>query len=162
MSRVMFKKSIYIVALCAAIVMAFSTTAMARSEYLYIGERNHETIVGKIVNKKGKLIVARVELWYENINLEGIKEEYGTPTSEGNKYLRQLFHANYSDEKGWYQVTAFPGEYVLRISKGPEWEIVEIPITFEEMDRTSGSAYRELDSQRHDITLKRLLENGLV
>jgi hypothetical protein len=152
----MLKKSFFIAALCAIIVMAFSAQAMARSEYLYIGERNHETVFGKIINKKGKPIVARVELWYEDINLDGISEEYGTPTPEDKKYLRQLFHSDFSDEKGWYHVNAFPGNYILRISKGPEWEIVEIPITVEEMDRVNGSPYRELDGQRHDITLKRL------
>jgi hypothetical protein len=152
----MYRKTFSIVALCVVIVMAFCTTAAARSEYLYIGERNHETVFGKIVNEKGEPIVARVELWYADINLDGIAEEYGTPTPEDKKYARQLFHSDFSNEKGWYHVNAFPGEYILLISKGPEWEIIEIPITVEEMERANGSLYRELDGQRHDITLKRL------
>jgi hypothetical protein len=141
---------------CAVVVLAFSTLAAARSEYLYIGERNHETIFGKVVNRSGEPVVARVELWYEDISIDGVSEEYGTPVPEADKFQRQLFHSDYSDERGWYHVTAFPGEYILRVSKGPEWEIVEIPIMVEEMDRPDGTPYRELDGQRHDITLRRL------
>lgn len=152
----MFKKVIVGTIMCAVLALAFSTEVMARGEYLYIGERNHETVFGKIVDQKGRPIVARVELWYENITLEGITEENGVPVPENDKFQRQLFHSDFSDENGWYHVNGFPGEYTLRISKGPEWEIAEIPVIIREMDRPDGTPYREMDGQRHDITLKRL------
>lgn len=151
------KKRVVLMAMAVMVCgLAYSSVAMARGEYLYIGERNHETVYGKIVNEKGDPIVARVELWYADIDLEGISEEYGIEIPESSRYLRQLFHQDVSDEKGWYYVTGVPGEYILRITRGPEWEIVEIPITIREMTRANGSTYRELDGQRHDITLSRL------
>lgn len=152
----MFKRVIISSILCAALTLAFSTVAMARSEYMYIGERNHETIFGEIVDERGRPVVARVELWYADLTLEGITEEGGKACPEKDKFQRQLFHSDFSDQNGWYHVTGFPGEYLLRISKGPEWEIVEIPIAIREITRADGTDYREMDGQRHDVTLKRL------
>jgi hypothetical protein len=152
----LIKKTIVCIITSIVAALFFSGSAMARSEYLYIGERNHETVFGKIVNERGKPVVARVELWYEEISIDGITEEYGKTTPDGDKYQRQLFHSDFSDENGWYHVNAFPGHYILRITKGPEWEIVEIPIEVQTMDRPDGTAYREMDGQRHDVTLQRL------
>lgn len=141
------------------VIAMFCSMTFARSEYLFIGEKNRETVFGKIIDEEGNPVIARVELWYRELG--EIADEEGKPTPPQYKYTRNLFHSDFSDEKGWYHVTGFPGEYILRISKGPEWEIREIPVDIRMIERPLGQgSTTELDGQRIDVTLKRLYDLG--
>ena len=121
----------------------------------WIGERNRETIYGRITDKHGRPLRARVELWYGDIS-KPIAQELGENVPKDEQFQRTLFHSDFSNDKGWYNVDAIDGEWLVRVHKGPEWEIEEFKVKVE------GG---ELDGQRHDVVLERLLgsqQGGLV
>ena len=146
--------------LCAVALFLVFNALSARSIYLFIGEKNKESIFGRITDTKGRPIIARAELWYRDIN--EVKEELGKPTPDADKYRRLLFHSDISTEKGWYHLIGFPGKYILRISKGPEWEIKEIPLDIHMINRKDQqqwgdeSQLPELGGRKINVTLKRL------
>jgi hypothetical protein len=111
----------------------------------WIGERNRETIYGRITDKHGRPLRARVELWYGDIS-KPIAQELGENVPKDEQFQRTLFHSDFSNDKGWYNVDAIDGEWLVRVHKGPEWEIEEFKVKVE------GG---ELDGQRHDVVLDR-------
>lgn len=131
-----------VVAVSVAMVL-LATMVSARD--LWVGTRNVETIHGKITDKTGAPIHARVELWYAEMSI--IEEEHGVELPPSEQYQRNLYHVSFSDADGWYHVNAPDGNWLLRVSKGPEWEIKETYVTVE------GG---ELDGQRVDFSLKHL------
>jgi hypothetical protein len=112
----------------------------------WIGERNRETIFGRIVDGHGRPLRARVELWYADIS-KPITTELSESVPKDEQFQRTLFHSDFSNDKGWYNVDAIDGEWLVRVHKGPEWEIKEFKVKVE------GG---ELDGQRHDVVLERL------
>ncbi|MBI4766394.1 MAG: CehA/McbA family metallohydrolase [Deltaproteobacteria bacterium] len=148
------KKKGTVILLGFGFLLLFSPLLNARSIYLFSGEKNSETVYGRITDERGRPLVARAELWYRHLGQ--VKEEGGVPTPESEGFSRNLFHSSVSDEKGWYQVTGFPGEFILRVTKGPEWEFKEIPLDIKIIPRGGGAGERELDGRRIDITLQRL------
>ena len=139
--RQMYMK--FIIAILA--VTSFQRAVSARD--LWIGERNHETVSGKVTDQFGEPMQARVELWYADIGL--IEEELGEALPMSEQYQRNLFHAGYANEEGWFHVTAVAGSWLLRVSKGPEYEIFEMPIEISD---------GELDGQRINVVLEQLYD----
>lgn len=148
------KKKAAVILWSFILLLLWSPSGNARSLYLFTGEMNSETVYGRITDEQGSPVVARVELWYRHLGQ--VKEEGGVPTPENERFSRNLFHSVISDEKGWYHVTGFPGEFVLRITKGPEWEFKEIPLDIKMIPQKGGGEARELDGRRIDITLGRI------
>ena len=107
-----------------------SQSALARD--FYNGEKNVQTIYGKIVDQDGDPLVARAELWYSN--LSPITQELGENVSEGEEWMRNLHHATFSTQDGWYRLEAPAGEWLVRISKGPEYTVKEAVVTIDEAE----------------------------
>lgn len=119
--------------------------AQGREPRLPVG--NAESIYGKITDQYGKPLPARVELWYPDLD-KPVVEEFGTEVTGAAIYDRQLFHAVHSNNRGWYNLEAIPGTWLVRVSRGPEYEVEEFEVVVEEID-----GGRERDGQRHDVTL---------
>jgi hypothetical protein len=130
------------------LIILGANLAMARSPYLYVGEPTGVKIFGKITETiSGKPLQARVEVWYPKVGY--VSEEGGKPVPRAEQAIRQLFHADYANEKGWYMVSVFPGDWLVRVTAGPEYAAEDflIRVTKEE---TSG--------RRHNISLTRLYD----
>jgi hypothetical protein len=130
-----------------ASVSAFAANPKELDLYRYIGQKNSETIYGRVTDENGNPIVARVELWHAELGK--VTEEMGEAVPESLQYVRNQFHADFSNDNGWYHVIAIPGEWMVRVTKGPEWEIKEFSVSVDDT---------ELDGQRHDVTLKQLYD----
>lgn len=133
-----------IIAVIVPLVLLLSS-APATARDLWVGTRNVDTIHGRITDKKGNPIKARVELWYADMGL--VEEENGEALPMSEQYQRNLYHVDFSDDDGWYHVNAPDGEWLLRFSKGPEWEIEEHVVQVSD---------GELDGKRLDISLRHL------
>jgi hypothetical protein len=123
---------------------------------LYTGERNRETIFGRVTDQNGKPVRAMVELWYYDISQPiTVEERDGGPRSIplAEQYQRTLFQTDFTTDKGWYHVDAVAGEWLVRVHKGPEWSIEEYRVTVRTFNGTP-----ELDGQRHDIKLRQLYD----
>lgn len=123
---------------------------------LYTGERNRETIYGRVTDERGRPVQAMVELWYYDISQPiTVEERDGGPRSipMDEQYQRTLFHTDFTTPNGWYHVTAIEGDWLVRVHKGPEWTIEEFKVTVRSIDGTT-----ELDGQRHDVTLNHLYD----
>jgi hypothetical protein len=143
----MVKKCAVASLLLFAIALMGTSTATARSPYLYIGEVKGVHIYGKVTDQNGKPLQARIETWYPKIGY--VTEERGKPVPRKEQSIRQLFHADYSNEKGWYMVSTFPGDWLVRVTAGPEYTTKEFIVNTTK-DQTSG--------QCHDISLTRLYD----
>ncbi|MCL0052489.1 CehA/McbA family metallohydrolase [Peptococcaceae bacterium] len=107
-------------------------------------ESNVQTIHGRITDENGNPIIARVELWR-------ITEELGKEVPEEVQFACDLFHAGYSDANGWYSLNAPPGGWLIRVSKGPEWEVKTFRHSIRDIQLCESVA-----SHRLDVTLRRL------
>ncbi|MCL0059952.1 CehA/McbA family metallohydrolase [Dehalococcoidia bacterium] len=116
---------------------------------IYRGESNVQTIHGRITDENGNPIIARVELWYAELGR--ITEELGEEVPERVQFARNLFHAGYSDARGRYYLNAPPGEWLIKVSKGPEWEVK----TFRHSVRDIQPRW-SVASHRMDVTLRQL------
>ena len=113
----------YLLAGILTVLMLSTLSQSALARDFYNGEKNVQTIYGKIVDQDGDPLVARAELWYSN--LSPITQELGENVSEGEEWMRNLHHATFSTQDGWYRLEAPAGEWLVRISKGPEYTVKE-------------------------------------
>jgi|GEM_PF-844154 len=143
------RRGAIVAAVVAAAVCSQAGQLFARD--LWLGERNVETVYGRIVDQSGKPIVARVELWYPELGL--VTTEMGQALPRGEQYQRDLFHSAYSNEDGWYSMEAIEGDWLVRVTKGPEYEIKETRISV---------AKGENDGRRIDWTLAHLYDMGAL
>lgn len=123
---------------------------------LYVGERNRETIYGRVTDANGKPVRAMVELWYRDISKPiQVEERDNGPRSVpiAEQYQRTLFHSTFTTDQGWYHVRAVEGEWLVRVHRGPEWTIEEFPVTVRNIAGTT-----ELDGNRRDVKLTRLYD----
>lgn len=135
------------------IVLMFSTlsqSALARD--FYNGESNVQTIYGKIVDEDGNPVVARVELWYSD--LSPITQEVGENVSEGEQWMRNLHHATFSSQEGWYRLEAPAGKWLVKVSKGPEYTVEEAIVTI----KKGADGRSESDGERMDWMLSHLYD----
>jgi hypothetical protein len=140
------------VGLCASSALAASGEPLR----LYTGERNRETIFGRVTDEHGKPVRAMVELWYHDISQPiTVEERDGGPRSIplAEQYQRTLYQTDFTTEKGWYHVDAIAGDWLVRVHKGPEWSIEEFRVTVRNINGTT-----ELDGQRHDVKLEHLYD----
>ena len=132
----------------AILVVLSVSPATARSPFLYVGEPGGVKIFGKITETNtGKPLPARVEVWYPKVGY--VTEEGGKPVPRADQAIRQLFHADYANEKGWYMVSVFPGEWLVRVTAGPEHTAEDFTIRVTK-DEKSG--------RRRNIQLTRLYD----
>ena len=126
------------------------TSGCARD--FYNGEKNVQTIYGKVVDQDENPLPARVELWYED--LAPITQELGENISNNEQWMRNLHHATFSTEKGWYRLEAPVGKWLVRVSKGPEYEVREAVVT---VNKTADGK-SESDGERMDWSLPHLYD----
>ncbi len=88
---------------------------------------------------------ARAELWYvpssKDTPLDQIMRK--TPGTQ------ILYHCGFTTERGWYDLEATAGRWLVRICKGPEWEMSEFEVTV---------AAADAEGQRHDVALHQLYD----
>ena len=144
----------YLILAVMAMVAIYSSAMFfsASARDYWEGERNVETIYGKVVDDDGNPLPARVELWYAN--LTPIAEEMGENISESEQWMRNLFHAAHTTEKGWYRLEAPAGQWLVRVSRGPEYEIKEAMVT---VNKTAENK-TDTASVRMDWTLNHLYD----
>lgn len=135
-------------------ILVLSTLHIAAGDRdFYNGERNVQTIYGRVIDQDGNPLPARVELWYAD--LAPITEELGENVSADEQWNRNLFHATFSTEKGWYRLEAPAGKWLVRVSKGPEYEVKETIVT---VNKTTDRGRPETDGVRLDWTLAHLYD----
>jgi hypothetical protein len=104
------------VGLCAASAVA----APGEPLRLYTGERNRETIFGRVVDEHDRPVRAMVELWYYDISQPiTVEERDGGPRSIplAEQYQRTLFQTDFATEKAWYHVDSVAGDWLVRVHK---------------------------------------------
>lgn len=135
--------------LLLAISMVAVAPGVIEAREIHRGESNVQTIHGRIIDHDGNPIVARAELWYAELGR--ITEELGEGVPEKVQFARNLFHAGYSDASGRYYLNAPPGEWLIKISKGPEWEVKTFRHSVSDIKPRWSVA-----SHRLDVTLRQL------
>jgi hypothetical protein len=131
----------YLLAGILTVLMLSTLSQSALARDFYNGEKNVQTIYGKIVDQDGDPLVARAELWYSN--LSPITQELGENVSEGEEWMRNLHHATFSTQDGWYRLEAPAGEWLVRISKGPERMVMPTTCPLSYLTMTSLSVNSE-------------------
>ena len=157
-------KILAVAALASTMLTALPlATAEAGGEQfrLYTGERNRDTITGRITDPSGKPLRAMVELWYADISKPIETEERNGDVWEVPKNMqfeRTLYHSTFTTPNGWYHVTAPDGKWMIRIHKGPEWSIEEFEIEVNSYADDAGDETTELDGDRRDVVLTHLYD----
>ncbi len=145
------RKHYLIVGFLAGLMLS-SLLISAYARDFYNGEKNVQTVYGKIVDQNNNPLIARAELWYAD--LAPITEELGENISDKEQWTRNLHHATFSTESGWYRLEAPVGKWLVRVSKGPEYEVKEAVVTVNET--TDGRS--ESDGERMDWNLSHLYD----
>ena len=124
-------------------------TPSASSSYTTRSRPSPPNIHGKITDEAGRPLRAHVELWripYNNSYSSYRDPEF--PTTAPTFEEQTLADAGSTDEKGWFHLYASYGDYLVRVCKGPEWEIREFKLSM---------SYRG-ETPRQTVTLRRLYD----
>jgi len=107
---------------------------------------------GRITDEAGRPLRAHIELWRlpwnGSYSYRYSADESPTPTTAPSFDNEELVDAGSANEKGWFHLNAGYGDYLVRVCKGPEWEIREMKFSV---------SYRG-EVPRIDVSLRRLYD----